>query len=512
MMIAVAVLLIAPLLAGGLSLVVHRSAWLHGINLASMGALVTAEVVITRTVLSDGPVTALDQLVYLDALSTFILFIIGVVGLACSFYMRSYMDEQVEQGLIAPSQLNQFFFLFHMFLLAMVIATIANSVGVQWVAIEATTLATTFLIAFWRRRESLEAGWKYLILCSVGISLALFGVVLLYYSSLHILSDAGQGLNVTQLLPVADRLNPQVLKLAFIFILVGYGTKVGLVPMHSWLPDAYSEAPAPVVAMLAGVLEVVAAYAILRVRIIVDHAVPFAFAGGLLALLGFVSFLTAAFFLLIQHNYKRLFAYSSIEHMGIAMIGFGVGGLLGTFGGLFHLLNHALAKSMAFFAAGNIHRRFRTVEIGQVQGVAMAQPWTAIALMISGLSLSALPPFAAFASELQILTALASQGVPGMEFAGTEGMVTVGFSNQFGRVALASVFLVSAVLSFGGLLYRITGMVWGTPPEGLVRGEIWTLGHLPIVLLTGALVGFSIFLPQPIRLLLEQATRILVIQ
>ena len=511
-MIAVVVLLIAPLFAGGLSLVVHRSAWLHGINLASMGALVTAEVVITQTVLKNGPVTALGQLVYLDALSTFILFIIGVVGLACSFYMRSYMDEQVVRGVIAPGRLNLFFFLFHMFLLAMVVATIANSVGVQSVAIEATTLATTFLIAFWRRRESLEAGWKYLILCSVGISLALFGVVLLYYSSLHVLSDASQGLNVTELLPVADRLNPQVLKLAFIFILVGYGTKVGLVPMHSWLPDAYTEAPAPVVAMLAGVLEVVAAYAILRVRVIVDHAVPFAFAGGLLALLGFASFVTAAFFILIQHNYKRLFAYSSIEHMGIAMIGFGVGGALGTFGGLFHLLNHALAKSMAFFAAGNIHRRFHTVEIAEVQGLAMAQPWTAMALMISGLALSALPPFAAFGSEVQILTALASQGVPGTEFAGTTGMVTVTVSDQFVRIALASVFLVSAVLSFGGLLYRITGMVWGTPPEGIVRGEIWTLGHLPIILLTGALIGFSVFLPQPIQQLLEQATRILVVQ
>ncbi len=510
-MIAVLVLLIAPLLARGLSLVVHRSGWLHGINLASMGALVTAEVVITHTVLRSGPVTALDQLVYLDALSTFILFIIGTVGLACSFYMRSYMDEQVARGVIAPSQLNQFFFLFHMFVLAMVIATMANSVGVQWVAIEATTLATTFLIAFWRRRESLEAGWKYLILCSVGISLALFGVVLLYYSSLHVLSDASQGLNVTHLLPVADRLNPQVLKLAFIFILVGYGTKVGLVPMHSWLPDAYTEAPAPVVAMLAGVLEVVAAYAILRVRVIVDHAVPFAFAGGLLALLGFASFLTAAFFITIQHNYKRLFAYSSIEHMGIAMIGLGVGGPLGTFGGLFHLLNHALAKSMAFFAAGNIHRRFHTVEIGQVQGVAMAQPWTAMALMISGLTLSALPPFAAFSSEVQVVAALASQGVPEMELAGTVGLVTVTLSDQFSRVALVSVFLVGAVLSFGGLLYRITGMVWGTPPEGMVREEIWTLGHLPIILLTMALMGFTFFLPPPIQQLLERATSIILI-
>lgn len=511
-MIEVATLVVAPLFAGGLSLVVHRSALLHTINLTSMAILVTAEILITRTVLTDGPFTALEQLVYLDALSTFILFIIGSVGLACSFYMRSYMDEQVARGVIAPARLNLFFFLFHMFLLAMVVATIANSVGVQWVAVEATTLATTFLIAFWRRRESLEAGWKYLILCSVGISLALFGVVLLYYSSLHVFSDAGRALDVTQLLPVADRLNPHVLKLAFIFILVGYGTKVGLVPMHSWLPDAYTQAPAPVVAMLAGVLEVVAVYAILRMRVIVDHAVPFAFTGGLLALLGFASLVTAAFFILIQHNYKRLFAYSSIEHMGIAMIGLGVGGPLGTFGGLFHLMNHAFAKSMAFFAAGNIHRRFRTVEIGEVQGVATAQPWTAMALMISGLALSALPPFASFASEVQVVTALASQGIPGMWFTSTEGMVTVAMSDQFGRIALAAVFLMPAVLAFGGLLYRVTGMVWGTPPEGILREEAWTVGHLPVILLAGALVVFGIFLPPPIRQLLERATMLLVLQ
>jgi hydrogenase-4 component F len=510
-MIAVVVLLVAPVLAGALSLVVHRSALLHVINLTSMGALVVAEIIITRSVLSEGPLTALGQFIYLDSLSAFILFIIGAVGLACSFYMRSYMDEQVARGVIAPRRLNLLFFLFHMFLLAMVIATAANSIGVQWVAIEATTLATTFLIAFWRRRESLEAGWKYLILCSVGISLALFGVVLAYYSSLHVLADVDQALNVTQLLPAADRLNPHVLKLAFIFILVGYGTKVGLVPMHSWLPDAYTEAPAPVVAMLAGVLEVVAVYAILRMRMIVDHAVPSAFTGGLLALLGFASFVTAALFILIQHNYKRLFAYSSIEHMGIAMIGFGVGGALGTFGGLFHLLNHAFAKSMAFFAAGNIHRRYHTVEIGQVQGLAVAQPWTALALTVSGLALSALPPFASFASELQVVTALATQGVPGMEIAGTGGMVTVTWSEQFNRVGLAAIFLLSAVLAFGGLIYRMSGMVWGTPPEGIVRGEAWTLGHLPIILLAAALVGFGMFPPQPIQQLLEQATSILLL-
>ena len=378
-----------------------------------------------------------------------------------------------------------------MFLLAMVIATVANSLGVQWVAIEATTLATTFLIAFLRRRESLEAGWKYLILCSVGISLALFGVVLTYYSSLRVLGDASAALNVTQLIGVADQLDPHVLKLAFIFILVGYGTKVGLVPMHTWLPDAYTEAPAPIAAMLAGVLEIVAVYTVLRMRMIVDHAVSPEFTGSLLALLGFASFVMASFFILIQHNYKRLFAYSSIEHMGMAMIGFGVGGPLGTFGGLFHLLNHALAKSLAFFAAGNIHRRFDTVEIDQVRGLAIAQPWTAVALMVAGLALSALPPFASFVSEVQVVSALAAQEVPGQWLTNSGGMVTFALSDQFSRLGLTGLFLLFAVLAFGGLLYRISGMVWGTPPEGIARGETWTLGHLPIIVLAAALVGFG---------------------
>lgn len=293
--VAVSVLLVAPLLAGWLSLLLRTSRTLHLVNLTSMGSLVAAESAIARTVLGQGPLLAFGEMVYIDALSMVILFIIGTVGLACSFYMRAYMDDQVARGVIAASRLNLFFFLFHMFLLAMVVATVANSLGVQWVAIEATTLATTFLIAFWRRRESLEAGWKYLILCSVGISLALFGVVLTYYSSLRVLGDVSRALQVTQLQLIADQLDPHILKLAFVFLFVGYGTKVGLAPMHSWLPDAYSEAPAPVAAMLAGVLETVAVYAILRSRAIVDQAVSPDFSGGLLTLFGLGSFALATF-------------------------------------------------------------------------------------------------------------------------------------------------------------------------------------------------------------------------
>lgn len=496
MTIAVSLLLLPPLLAGGLSLILTSSRWLHITNLTSIGTLIAAEMAITRTVLSQGSVTVFDDIVYIDALSSVILFIIGTVGLACSLYMRSYMDDQVARGIIEPKRLNLFFFLFHMFILAMVLATIANSLGVQWVAIEATTLATTFLIAFWRRRESLEAGWKYLILCSVGISLALFGVVLMYYSSLRVLGDVSSALNITQLQQVAAQLDPHILKLAFVFLFVGYGTKVGLVPMHSWLPDAYTEAPAPVAAMLAGVLETVAVYAILRSRGIVDQAVSPEFTGGLLALFGLVSFALAAFFILLQHNYKRLFAYSSIEHMGLAMIGFGVGGPIGNFGGLFHLVNHAFAKSLAFFAAGNIHRRYKTVEIDQVHGLMAVLPWSALALMIAGLALAALPPFALFASEMQIVTALGTSGLPG------------GWLQSEPYIPLI-ILLLCSLVAFAGLLARITGMVWGEAPKDVPQGEQWSVGHIPIILLGLVLLGFCWTLPAPLRQLLATASAML---
>lgn len=495
-MIAVGLLLLPPLTAGCLSLLINSSRWLHVINLISIGTLVGAEAVVARAVFLQGSVTAFAEIVYIDALSSVILFIIGTVGLACSLYMRSYMDEQVARAVIAPKRLSLFFFLFHMFILAMVLATVANSLGVQWVAIEATTLATTFLIAFWRRRESLEAGWKYLILCSVGISLALFGVVLMYYSSLRVLGDVSSALNITQLQQVAAQLDPHILKLAFVFLFVGYGTKVGLVPMHSWLPDAYTEAPAPVAAMLAGVLETVAVYAILRCRGIADQALSPDFTGGLLALFGLISFALAAFFILLQHNYKRLFAYSSIEHMGLAMVGFGVGGPLGTFGGLFHLVNHAFAKSLAFFAAGNIHRRFKTVEIDQVRGLTTVLPWSALALLISGLALTALPPFALFTSEMQIITALSSSGLPDE------------WTQPGTRIPVVIVLLCS-VVAFAGFLYRITGMVWGSAPKEVVPGERWSVGHVPIILLGAMLAGFGLALPASLRHFVEMASALL---
>ena len=507
----VAIFLGTPLLAAFLSLATTRAGLLHGLNLATMTSLVVSEIALIRQVLAHGPLTVLWGQVYIDALSAFILLIITFIGLSCSLYTWAYLDDYVARGVIAPKRLSRFFFLFHVFLFAMIAATMANNLGVLWVAIEGTTLATAFLIAFFRRREGLEAGWKYLILCSVGIALALFGTVLTYYSSIRVLGDESEALNVTKLLEVAGQLDPHVLKLAFIFLLVGYGTKIGLVPMHTWLPEAYSEAPAPVTAMLAGVLETVAVYAVLRSKAIVDQALPPEYAGNLLMLFGFISFVMAALLILIQHNYKRLFAYSSIEHMGLAMVGFGVGGPVGTFGGLFHLLNHALAKSLAFFSAGNVHRRFATCEIDGVQGLAKVQPVTAVAILVAGLALVGMPPFSMFASEFLVVTALASQDYASDTFH-VGRFLTIVVTDEARSLSVVTVFLLFTVVLFGGFTYRLAAMVWGTPPEGVKRGEGWEIGHVPLIATTFALVGLGVMLPEPMKTLLDHAVGVLLVR
>jgi hydrogenase-4 component F len=498
-------ILAAPVFAATLSLFINNIRMLHGLNVMTMVILVAADLALWAIMNRQGSFTALENLVFVDSLSIFILSIVVVIGLSCSIYLWSYFDDGAITQLVAPRRLRTFFPLYHVFLFAMIAATLANSLGVQWVAVEATTLATVFLITFFKSRESLEAGWKYIILCSVGIALALFGVILTYYSSIRVLGEEHAALNLTSLLPVAAQMDGHVLKLAFIFILVGYGTKIGLVPMHSWLPEAYSEAPAPVTAMLAGVLETVAMYAVLRSKSIVDQAVSPGFTGNLLIFIGLISFGTAALFILIQRDYKRLFAYSSIEHMGLAMVGFGVGGPIGTFAGLWHLLNHALAKSLGFFAIGNIFRRYGTRQIHEVQGMATVQPVTAIAFLIGGLALVGMPPFSLFNSELLVVSSLAQMTFQADSFH-LGRFLTITVSHEIRSLGLVMVVLLLAVALFGGFIYRLTGMVWGTPPPGVKQGEAWHIGQLPLALSALALVWMGFHLPTPVETLLQRAT------
>jgi hydrogenase-4 component F len=500
---AVTVLLAAPLLAALLSLWLRAVGTLHAVTLAAMAATVAAAIGVTARLLSAGPFVIYHDLVSVDGLTVFVLLIMTVIGLMFALYSRTYLDHYLALGVITPKRISRYYCLFHLFMFAMAAAVLVNSLGLLWVAIEGTTLATTFLINFFKRRESLEAGWKYLILCSVGIALALFGTVLMYSSSVRALGDVSGALNVTELLRVADQLDPQIVKIAFVFILIGYGTKIGLAPMHTWVPDAYSEAPAPVSAMLAGVLETVAVYAVLRCKTVVDAVAAPGYAGTLFILLGFVSFAIAAFFLLLQRDVKRLFAYSSIEHMGIAAIGFGAGGV-GTFGALWHLQGHALAKSLAFFAAGHIRMRFGTREIGRITGLIHVQPVTALALVVATLALVGLPPFALFVSELSVLSALSAQVYAGDTFH-LGHFLTITIADGVRNLALVALFLVVSLVAFGGLMYRVMGMVWGAPSDAIRRGEAWGLGHAALALSGGLLVLAGVMMPQAMHRVMELA-------
>jgi hydrogenase-4 component F len=505
--ISVTLLLTIPLGASLVSLGLRTPKSFYALNFAAMTLLAGAQALLMWRVLRVGTFLAYDGLVHVDALATIVLLVITTIGFTSSLYAWKYFDHHLAEGTITPHLMRRYFSLFHLFMFAMILATLANSLGILWVAIEATTLATTFLINFFRRKASLEAGWKYLILCSVGIALALFGTVLMYSSSVRALGDVSAALNITELLAVAGQLDPYVVKLAFVFILVGYGTKIGLVPMHTWVPEAYGEAPAPVAAMLAGVLETVAFYAILRSKLVVDAVVSPDYAGNLLITFGLLSLVVSALFILVQRDYKRLFAYSSIEHMGIAAIGFGVGGV-GTFGALLHLVNHAFSKSLAFFAAGNVHIRFGTRDIDGVRGMLKAQPWTAAALLIAGLALVGMPPFAMFVSEFSILAALATHAYAA-DTIHLGRFLTIMVADEVRNLALVTVFVVIAVVVFGGFMYRVACMVWGDPPEGVARGEQLGLSHLSFALSIGPLVALGVTIPWPLSALMGMAVAII---
>ncbi|MEK6632643.1 MAG: proton-conducting transporter membrane subunit, partial [Nitrospirota bacterium] len=252
-------------------------------------------------------------------------------------------------------------------------------------------------------------------------------------------------------------------------------------------------------------------YALLRSKSIMDPALPEHYTGNLLMLIGLLSFVVAALFILIQHGYKRLFAYSSIEHMGLAMVGFGVGGTIGTFGGLFHLLNHALAKSLAFFSAGNIHRRFGSLEIKDVRGLVTVQPVTAIALLVAGLSLVGMPPFSLFLSEVMVVSALATQ-IFSSDTLHFGRSLTIIVAHDVRSLAFVTVMLVFAVVLFGGFTYRLASMVWGAAPDGVRRGEEWDVGHIPLLLTVAAIVGLGVAMPEPVKRLMDRAIAIIIVR
>jgi len=398
-------LLLACPLAGCLALGVagHRRLAPEANVLFSLGTFLAAAA-LTADVVAHGPRHALGREFFIDPLNVFLVALTAFVAFTTALFSRPYMRVEQAHGRMTAPRLRLYHSMYQLFTFTMLLALTTNNLGLLWVATEAATLATVLLVSVYRTAASLEAAWKYFILCGVGIAQALFGTVLLYMAAERAGVGEAGALLWTQLDAVKTALDPRIMAIAFAFLFVGYGTKVGLVPVHNWLPDAHAEGPTPVSAVLSGLLLNVALYAVLRCKVLTDGALGSALAGQLMMGFGLLSVLVAAFFLSRQRDVKRMFAYSSIEHMGLITFAFGVGGPVATFAGLLHMTVHSLVKSAIFFAVGHAAQQAGTQVMSEIRGLIRSSPTVGWGLMIGALAILGMPPFGVFASEFLILT------------------------------------------------------------------------------------------------------------
>ncbi|MFH1857174.1 MAG: hydrogenase 4 subunit F [Candidatus Omnitrophota bacterium] len=422
---------------------------------------------------------------YVDGLSAFFILVVSILNTAAALYSIDYMRYELDKGMISRKKFKSYYILFNLFSLSMFLVTMFNNMGMLWVAIEMTTLVSAFLVGFHNNKPSIEAAWKYIIICSVGITLALFGTILFYYTvSLH---GGIRSINWTDMVGIAEKLDPTVVKIAFLFILAGYGTKAGLAPMHTWLPDAHSQALAPISALLSGVLLKTAIYAILRFSIIVNACLNTQYTGHLFMFFGILSLVVAAGFILVQKDIKRLMAYSSIEHIGIIALGVGFGGTLGLCGALFHVFNHAITKALMFFCAGNVVKRYNTSDMTIIKGVITVMPFTGIVMILGAFALAGSPPFSIFMSEFMILIS--------------------GFRQGFYLVSGLFLFLI--VIIFGALIHHFSKLVFGEKPADIhIAPEVLT-DKTALVFLGIFVCTMGIWIPWIFSGLLTSAVKVL---
>ncbi len=399
-------LLLASPLCGALALGAFGSRrWAPELNVAFSLATFLAACVLTARVIGAGSLLLVHEQFFIDPFNAFLVALTAFVGLTTALFSRPYMRVEISHGRVSAARLRLFHSMYQLFMATMLVALTTNNMGLLWVAMEAATLSTVLLVTLYRTAASLEAGWKYFILCGVGIAQALFGTILLYFAAEKILGVQGvSALLWTHLNAVKGSLEPTVISLAFVFLLVGYGTKVGLAPLHNWLPDAHAEGPTPISAVLSGLLLNVAIYAVVRCKVLVEGSVHTGLPARMLMGFGLLSVLLAAFFLWRQRDVKRLFAYSSIEHMGIIAFAFGVGGPVANFAALLHMTVHSLTKSAIFFAVGHAAQKAGSQLIDQIRGLITLSPTVGWGLMLGTLAILGMPPFGVFASEFLIIT------------------------------------------------------------------------------------------------------------
>jgi hydrogenase-4 component F len=459
-------LLLTPLLAAAVLAVVPDYRLSARINVLASGLALLFALLLLRAPPAAG------VLLLTDDLNTVFVVLNAIVGFTTSVFSASYIGHELATGRLTLVTLRFYHAMFQLMMFGMMLALVANNIGLMWVAIELATLTTVMMVGLYRTGEALEAAWKYFILGSVGIALALFGTILVYLAAVTVLGEGMGSMAWTALLAHAATLDPALLNVAFVFLLLGYGTKVGLAPMHAWLPDAHAEGPTPVSAVLSGLLLNVALYALLRFKMIMAANPGTIPVGPLLVVLGLGSLVFAAGMLYRRRDIKRLFAFSSIEHMGIITFAFGIGGPIGDFAGLLQMVMHSLTKSAIFFAVGHIAQVKGTQRLADIRGLTSSHPMLGWTLVAGVVAIAGLPPFGVFMSEFLILT------------------------SAFARApALAVIAALGLLLAFGALLLRLGPVAFGAAhgPAARVKASSWPIfAHLALVLAAG------LYLPAPL--------------
>ena len=420
---------------------------------------------------------------FVDDLNIVFIVLGAFVGFTTSMFSASYIEHEIEIGRLTRSNLRFYHAMYQALMFAMNLALLANNIGLMWVAIELATLTTVLMVGIYRTHEALEAAWKYFILGSVGIAFALFGTILVYMTARPVVGEGYDAMIWTTLLERAKDFSPELLDVGFIFLMLGYGTKVGLAPLHAWLPDAHAEGPTPISAVLSGLLLNVALYAVLRFKMLLA-ANPGAIAPGpLMVVLGLLSVIFAAFMLYRRRDIKRLFAYSSIEHMGIITFAFGMGGPLANFAGLLHMTMHSLTKSAIFFTVGHIAQVKGTQKLFEIRGLTETHPLLGWGLVVGVVAIAGLPPLGIFTSEFLIL------------------------SSTFAREPILAILLAFGVLvALGALLLRLSETAFGEPTGSMAAVKA---SYIPLIAHFSLVLAAGIYLPGPLVAWFQNVARLL---
>lgn len=415
---------------------------------------------------------AAGEYLFVDDLSIVFVVLSTFVGFTTSVFSATYIAHELEIRRLTPTYLRFYHAMYQVMMFGMNLALVSNNLGLMWVAVELATLSTVLMVGIYRTHEALEAAWKYFILGSVGIALALFGTILVYMAARPVVGEGLDAMVWTVVIQRVAEFDPALLNVAFVFLLLGYGTKVGLAPLHAWLPDAHAEGPTPISAVLSGLLLNVALYAVLRFKMLLAASPEAIAPGPLMVTMGLTSLIFAGFMLYRRRDIKRMFAYSSIEHMGIIAFAFGMGGPLANFAGLLHMTMHSLTKSAIFFAVGHIAQVKGTQKIADIRGLTESHPVLGWGLVLGVVAIAGMPPLGIFMSEFLVV------------------------SSTFAREPMLAIPLVAGLLiAFGALMLRLGGLAFGETHGSLARVEA---SYVPMFAHLALVFGAGIYLPGPL--------------